>query len=116
MLELPKIIAFVFILFILGSLFRGLYFLVQGHQQDRSAVARSLTYRVAFSACLLVFLVIAGYMGWIDPHRVNPNDTLPFDEAVGTAATMPAVFADVADKKDVETLSDATPDETPHKE
>lgn len=75
---LPKLIAFLLVGFIMFSLFRGLYFLVKGHKKDNSAVARSLTYRVAFSACLLIFLVVSGYMGWIEPHRVNPTQKMPF--------------------------------------
>lgn len=75
---LPKLIAFLLVGFIMFSLFRGLYFLVKGHKKDNRAVARSLTYRVAFSACLLIFLVVSGYMGWIEPHRVNPTQKMPF--------------------------------------
>lgn len=79
---LPKIIAFVLIAFILFSLFRGLFFLVKGHEQDKNAVAKALTLRVAFSACLLIFLIVAGYFGWIEPHSVNPNEKVPFEEAI----------------------------------
>ena len=76
---LPKLIAFVLFIFIFFSLFRGLYFLVKGQRNDdKAAVARSLTYRVTFSACLLLFLILSGYMGWIDPHSVNPTQTVPF--------------------------------------
>ncbi len=40
-------------------------------QDDQYRMVRFLKYRVAFSVLLLVFLVLAVSMGWIQPHGLT---------------------------------------------
>lgn len=67
-----KAVVIVLLLVVLFGLFRALYFLVT-NKGDKEALVRSLGLRVAASALILVFLLIAMAAGWIQPHGVNPN-------------------------------------------
>jgi Protein of unknown function (DUF2909) len=51
---------------IVGSLFAALYFFYRDHGQGTRMV-RMLAVRVALSASLIAFLVVAYFMGWIGP-------------------------------------------------
>lgn len=65
-----KILVLAVILIIVYNLFRALYFMVKG-QGDSKAMARSLTYRVAFSVGLFLLLIILFATGLIQPHGVS---------------------------------------------
>lgn len=67
-----KFIAFILLCLVVFNLFKGLKHLLKGESSEKQVV-KSLTYRVIFSVCLLVFLVVAALMGWIQPHGVDPN-------------------------------------------
>ena len=67
---LLKIIIFILLAAIVFNLFRGLYALVTGQSENRQTV-RALTYRVAFSILFFLFLITAGALGWIQPHRLQ---------------------------------------------
>ncbi len=70
----------VFLVAILVALFSGLYFLVKDRSgQDSRRVLHALTWRVGLQIALIVFLVIAFFMGWIRPHGVldRPEFTAP---------------------------------------
>ena len=59
-----KILVILFLLFIVGSLFSALYFLVTGRgRSDR--MARALTVRVALSVVLFALLMLGYYFGFI---------------------------------------------------
>jgi len=71
-----KLIVLLLFLAAVYSLFRALYFLVRDRGQSTNTV-NSLAMRVAFCILLLLFLGLAGKMGWITPHGVNPADLRP---------------------------------------
>lgn len=56
---------------ILLSLGSALFYLVSGRGQDNRTV-KSLTVRIALSVALFALLMVAGFMGWITPHGIQP--------------------------------------------
>lgn len=62
-----KILIIVFILIILYSLGSALIFLVRDHGEGDRTVKR-LTWRIALSLVLFLFLWAAYQMGWIQPN------------------------------------------------
>ena len=70
----PKIIIVIFLVLILYNLGAGLYYMIVDKGQTKRTV-NSLTKRIALSIALILFVVLAIYMGWITPHGVgaNPN-------------------------------------------
>ena len=56
---------------IVASLGSALWHLVHGAGDSRRMV-RALTWRIALSIALFVFLMIAWYTGLIEPHGVDP--------------------------------------------
>lgn len=60
------ILAMLIILIALGS---GLVFLVRDEVNTKRTV-KALTWRIALSLILFIFLFIAFSMGWIHPHAV----------------------------------------------
>lgn len=81
-----KFIAFILLCLVVFNLFKGLNHLIKGESSEKQVV-KSLTYRVIFSVCLLVFLIVAALMGWIQPHGVNPNQTYSAPGIVPAADT-----------------------------
>ncbi len=63
--SLHIIIVIVFILIFI-SLFSGLYFVMKDKGKTNRAV-NALTFRIAFSILLFLFIVISYKMGWIHP-------------------------------------------------
>jgi succinate dehydrogenase hydrophobic anchor subunit len=61
-----KLIVFVLLAAILISLGSGLYYLSRD-DADSTKVLRALKIRVALSAVLVLFLVAAYFLGWIQP-------------------------------------------------
>lgn len=68
-----KIALILMLLAIIVALFSGLFFMLKDGSDKRRTV-RALTWRVGLQAALLAFLVIAYFMGWIQPHNINPHD------------------------------------------
>jgi len=64
-----KTIIFVVMLVILVALGSGLVFLVRDKEQSNRTV-KALTWRIALSLSLFLFLILAFFMGWIHPHGV----------------------------------------------
>jgi len=65
-----KAIVILFLLTIFFSLGSALYFLITDKgQSDR--VVKALTWRIALSVILFIFLLIAYGLGWIVPHGVS---------------------------------------------
>jgi len=62
-----KLLAIVVLLAILASLASGLFFLVKD-KDDQRRVLRALTIRVALSVTLFLILMIAWYLGLIEPN------------------------------------------------
>ena len=62
------------LILILWNLGAGLYYMLVDKGTTKRTV-NSLTKRIALSVALILFVVLAIYMGWITPHGVgaNPN-------------------------------------------
>lgn len=68
---LTKVVVIVLLLAIVASLLGSMVFLVK----DPSTRTRTLTglkLRVALSVTLVLFLLLAHFMGWINPHPALP--------------------------------------------
>ena len=65
-----NIITIIILLLIVFSLFGALASLVR-NQSSSGKTVKMLGYRVAFSALLLLFLGVAKYMGWTQPHDLK---------------------------------------------
>lgn len=66
---LTKAIIIIVMLIILFSLGSGLVFLVRDEGKTKRTV-KALTWRIALSLVLFLFLFIAFSLGWIKPHAV----------------------------------------------
>lgn len=64
-----KTIIFVVMLIILFALGCGLFFLVRDKGHSTRTV-KSLTWRIALSVSLFLFLLLAFSFGWIKPHSL----------------------------------------------
>lgn len=54
------------------ALFRALTAMMRGEGGQGKTVG-ALAWRVGFSAAVFLFLLLAMYMGWVEPHDVNPS-------------------------------------------
>lgn len=66
---ITKIFILISLLFIAGSLFSGLFFLVQDPSKSKRTV-KALTLRVSISVSLFLFLILAYSFGLIKPHGI----------------------------------------------
>jgi uncharacterized membrane protein YdjX (TVP38/TMEM64 family) len=64
-----KIIAVLFLLVIVGSLFSGLFYLVKDKGTSERTV-RALTVRISLSVLLFVLLMLAYATGLLHPHGI----------------------------------------------
>jgi hypothetical protein len=65
-----KLPVFLVLIFILVSLFQGMYFLAKDDGTDSTRVVKALTIRLVLSL-LLFFLLMAGYFfGFLQPHGI----------------------------------------------
>jgi len=62
-----RVIVALCLLGIVASLGSGLFYMVKDKGESKRMV-RALTIRIALSVTLLLFLVFAGWQGWIAPH------------------------------------------------
>ena len=60
------------LILILWNLGAGLYYMLVDKGTTKRTV-NSLTKRIALSVGLILFVVLAIYMGWIEPHGVGRN-------------------------------------------
>jgi hypothetical protein len=67
---LAKTVLIVLIILIIAMLAGAVGPLLKKHD-DHYRMVRFLKYRVAFSALLLVFLILSVYMGWLQPHGLT---------------------------------------------
>lgn len=65
-----KLILIFLLLFVVGSLFSGLYFLINDSSKERR-VLKSLSWRIAISLFILLLLFIGIQTGLIIPHSVG---------------------------------------------
>jgi hypothetical protein len=61
-----------FLILILWNLGAGLYYMLVDKGQSKRTV-NALTKRIALSVALILLLILAIYMGWIEPHGVGRN-------------------------------------------
>jgi len=67
-----KIIIIVLLLLILASLAGGMFSLVKDHG-DSDRTVKFLTFRIALSILVFLFIALSFYMGWIQPHGIVPG-------------------------------------------
>jgi hypothetical protein len=67
-----KIIVVLFLIFIIGSLFSGLFYLVKDKGASERTV-RALTLRISLSVILFILLMIGYATGLLQPHGVVPG-------------------------------------------
>lgn len=67
-----KIIVVLFLIFIVGSLFSGLFYLVRDKGTSERTV-RALTLRIGLSVILFVLLMIGYATGLLQPHGAIPG-------------------------------------------
>lgn len=60
------------LILILWNLGAGLYYMLVDKGTTKRTV-NSLTKRIALSVALILFVILAIYMGWIEPHGVGRN-------------------------------------------
>jgi len=67
-----KIIVVLFLIFIVGSLFSGLFYLVKDKGASERTV-RALNLRISLSVILFILLMIGYATGLLQPHGVVPG-------------------------------------------
>ncbi|MGG6462276.1 twin transmembrane helix small protein [Solilutibacter silvestris] len=60
------------LILIVWNLGQGLYYMLTDRGQSKRTV-NALTRRIALSVGLILFIILAIYMGWITPHGVGSN-------------------------------------------
>ena len=68
--SLKTLLIIAFLILILWNLGAGLYYMLVDKGQTKRTV-NSLTRRIGLSIALVLFVVLAIYMGWITPHGVG---------------------------------------------
>ena len=69
---LGKIVIVAAFLVIVYNLGAGLYYMMVDKGQTKRTV-NALTKRIALSVVLILLVILAIAMGWIQPHGVNPG-------------------------------------------
>ncbi len=69
-MDLPKIAVVLMLVAIVVALFSGMFFMLKDGSDKRRTV-RALTWRVGLQVALIAFLVLAYFMGWIQPHSIG---------------------------------------------
>ena len=72
--SLKTLVVVAFLLVILWNLGSALYYLLVDRGQSKRTV-NALTRRIGLSVALILLVILANYMGWIEFHGVgrNPN-------------------------------------------
>lgn len=65
-----KTIIVILLFAIIVALFTGFYFLMKDGDRNSKRVVTALTWRVRLQVILILLLVVAFFMGWIQPHGV----------------------------------------------
>ncbi len=68
--SLKTLLIIAFLILILWNLGAGLYYMLNDKGKTDRTV-KALTRRIALSVALILFVVLAIYMGWITPHGVG---------------------------------------------
>ena len=72
--SLKTLLIIAFLILIFWNLGAGLYYMLVDKGQSKRTV-NALTKRIALSVALILLVILANYMGWIEFHGVgrNPN-------------------------------------------
>ncbi|MCH6482903.1 twin transmembrane helix small protein [Pseudoxanthomonas sp. LH2527] len=70
--SLKTLLIIAFLILILWNLGAGLYYMLVDKGESKRTV-NALTRRIALSVGLILLVVLAIKMGWIQPHGVNPG-------------------------------------------
>jgi hypothetical protein len=73
MQSLVRLLIFLALVVIVGSLGSALFHLGRGDAGDSRRMARALTIRIIVSLALFALLLVAWYAGLITPHDVQPG-------------------------------------------
>jgi len=69
---LEKAIPIFLLIVILISLGQGLFYLINDKGGTSKRTVKSLSLRIGLSLFLFAFMILAGFMGWIQPHGIIP--------------------------------------------
>ena len=64
-----RLLVILMLVAIVYSLASGLLYLTKD-QEDSGGLVRALTWRICLSLLLFGFLILSGYMGWIEPGEL----------------------------------------------
>ena len=70
--SLKTLLIIAFLILIVWNLGAGLYYMLVDKSESKRPV-NALTRRIALSVGLILLVVLAIKMGWIQPHGVNPG-------------------------------------------
>ena len=70
--SLKTLLIIAFLVLIVWNLGSGLYYMLVDKGESKRTV-NALTRRIALSVGLILLVVVAIKMGWIQPHGVNPG-------------------------------------------
>lgn len=65
-----KLIVILMLLAIIFSLGSGVYYMMRDKGGSKNMV-KALTWRIGLSVALFVFLLLAYFLGWVEPHGVT---------------------------------------------
>ncbi len=70
--SLKTLLIIAFLILIIWNLGTGLYYLLVDKGQSKRTV-NALTRRIGLSVALILLVILAIWMGWIQPHGINPG-------------------------------------------
>lgn len=79
-----KVVIIILMLAILFSLFRGLFFLTKGGEQNSKQLLKSLSWRIGLSIALFIAIMLLDYFGVIDMRK----GILPVDPATAQESSI----------------------------
>lgn len=82
-----KLIVVILLLAAVISLGRALISLVKDQGKEGKTM-RALAWRVGFSVAVFLFILLSMYLGWVQPHDVNP--TLRYGEPLQSSEQVPS--------------------------
>jgi putative copper export protein len=66
-----KALVFLMMVLVVVALFKSLSAMMRGESADGKTV-KALTWRIGLSVAIFLFLLVAAFFGWIEPHGVRP--------------------------------------------
>lgn len=70
--SLKTLLIIAFLIVIVWNLGAGLYYMLVDKGESKRTV-NALTRRIALSVALILLVILAIKMGWIQPHGINPG-------------------------------------------